>query len=431
MDAAGAQQILSNFQGGGGLIGLLLLLPFAVSGLALWLWGTKVLRASVGLGGLVMGAVLGLGLAQLQGGMTVSIIGGVLGAAAGIAIAVLLFKFTTALLTGAISGFATFCVCVGLLIDLPTLPAMDMSAMPGVASAVPGLDKLESVTKQLNQLDQAKGTLQQLQAAQASGDHEKMLQLATEMQKPVATAKPAETAKPAIQTAQHDEGLLKRIETNIKTTRSGLDVQATTTQNGKRHVVIRSKDEKQSSKSLQITSADETGVPSSMVLDPGSVFAGTSLDMPAFTVPWGRLSVCVVLALAVGIGAMVVCMEYHRKAVCIVSASLGAMLLTTSASAAAAQLGGPSVAWPVWLVCMIALASAGAFVQLRKLPLGDAMKTQSKNSRSRMAASADDLNETRFNPLTRATAAQRSSFAAPLVTPPAAATDSGDSSKAA
>lgn len=419
MDAAGMQQLVSTGGVSTGLA-LVLLVPFLAAGAALWMWGRKVLRVSVGLGGLICGGLLGLGLAQLQGGAAASLIGAVLGAAAGLTAAIVMFRFTTALMTGLLAGLTTFSLSVSALIDLPKMPGLDPAAMQSLTGSLPGMQKLEGVTKQFEQLEQAKGKIQELQAAQAAGDTDKLMKLAQGMQQTPAENKPV-VSEPA---KVEQPGILKRIENNYKTAQSGLDVQSRTASDGKRHVVIRSKDDKQSGKPIQLASASEPGVPSSMVVDPGAIFAGTPMDMPQFSVPWGKLSVCVVLALVVGIGAMVACIEYHRKAVCVVSATLGAALLTSALSAGLSQLGGPSVGWIVWLVCTAALAAAGAFLQLRKLPAEETTVVKEKRSRNKFAVSAEDIaQESRFNPLARAAAAQRSSCAtAAPVTP----TDSGD-----
>ncbi|MFN5945589.1 MAG: hypothetical protein ACK5ZG_04820 [Phycisphaerae bacterium] len=404
MDPAGMQQFLSSASG---MVALALLVPFALMGFALWLWGRRVLRVGVALLGLLTGALLGLGLAQLQGGSAASILGTVFGAAAGVAIAIGMFRFTTALLAGATVGATTFCMCVAMLIDLPALPATDPAAMQRLAASVPGMSKFNDVTQQLQQLEDTKETVQQLQSAQAAGDTERLAQIAQSIQQPAPQEKP------------EPPSVLTRIENNIKTARSGLNVESTRAADGTRRVVIRSKpseakaETEQASKSIQLASADEPGLPSSMVVNPSAVFAGTPMDMPQFTVPWGKLTLCVVLSLVLGIGTMVACIEYHRSAVCIVSAALGSALLISSLGAAIAQLGGPAMGWILWLVCSIALAAAGAFVQIRKLPTDGIEIVKEKRSRNKFAVSVQDLErESRFNPLARATAAQRSSCAA-------------------
>lgn len=410
MDPAGIQQVLTSASG---VLAFVLLVPFIAMGFALWMWGRRVLRVGVALTGLLVGAVLGLGLAQLQGGAAASIAGSLLGAAAGAAIAISMFRFSTALLAGSTAGLTTFCLCAAMLIDLPSMPAVNPAAMQNLTASLPGMNKVAGVTQQFEQLEQAKEKIQQLHSAQASGDTQRVVQIAESMQQ----TKPASPA--STQPSPEQPGVLKRLENNIKTARSGLNVESKTAADGKRHVVIRSKSSdiaaSEPGKPVQLASADEPGLPASMVVDPSAVFAGTPMDMPQFSVPWGKLTLCVVLSLVIGIGAMVACIEYHRTAVCIVSATLGSALLVSAVGAGVAQLGGPTLGWILWLLCTTALAAAGAFVQIRRLPADGIEVIKEKRSRNRFAVSAKDIEqESRFNPLVRAAAAQRSSCAAPV-----------------
>ncbi len=422
MDPAGIQNSLASVSG---VLAIVLLVPFIAIGFALWMWGRRVLRVGVALAGLFVGALLGLGLAQLHGGSAASIVGSIVGAAAGVAIAIGMFRFSTALIAGSTAGLTTFCLSAAMFIDLPAMPAVDPATMQNLTASLPGMNKVAGVTQQFEQLEDAKEKIQQLQSAQAAGDTQRLAEVAQSFQQPAQASQP-EPEQP---------GMLKRIENNIKTARSGLNVESKTASDGKRHVVIRSKSVQTAAASpekpnqsasatepskpsgpIQLASAEEPGLPASMVVDPSTVFAGTPMDMPQFTVPWGKLTLCVVLSLVFGIGAMVACIEYHRTAVCIVSATLGSALLVSAIGAGIAQLGGPSMGWIVWLICTLALAAAGSFLQIVRMSSEGVEVIKEKRSRNKFAVNASDLEqERRFNPLVRAAAAQRSSCAAPVV----------------
>ncbi len=424
MDPAGIQNLFTSVSG---VFAIVLLVPFIAIGFALWMWGRRVLRVGVALAGLFVGALLGLGLAQLHGGSAASIVGSIVGAAAGVAIAIGMFRFSTALIAGSTAGLTTFCLSAAMLIDLPAMPAVDPATMQNLTASLPGMNKVAGVTQQFEQLEEAKQKIEQLQSAQAAGDTQRLAEVAESFQQPA----PASQSQPEAE----QPGMLKRIENNIKTARSGLNVESKTASDGKRHVVIRSKSAQTAAASqekpnqsaaatvpstpsgpIQLASAEEPGLPASMVVDPSAVFAGTPMDMPQFTVPWGKLTLCVVLSLVIGIGAMVACIEYHRTAVCIVSATLGSALLVSAIGAGIAQLGGPSMGWIVWLICTLALAAAGSFLQIVRMSSEGVEVVKEKRSRNKFAVNANDLEqERRFNPLVRAAAAQRSSCAAPVV----------------